>query len=134
MYDDDDDAIDQSQENADDTSNASEEETDTGDGYREDPRADSADDAGDDSQPAPHEIEASRGALGAVLSKLQDNGVDIDALATRAGVDTTDVDDMEHEDLVALAQHVATTHPKVAQNVLGRFPVAQGLLGRFLGN
>jgi hypothetical protein len=92
----------------------------------------SNDDSSDDSQPAAKDVEASRGALGAVLSQLQDNGIDINALAAKAGIDTTDIDQMEHGDLIALAQHVATTHPEVAQSVLGDFPAAQGLLGRFL--
>ena len=94
--------------------------------------SDDSGDSGDDSQPAAKDVEASRGALGAVLSQLQDNGVDIDALAAKAGIDTSDIDEMEHGDLIALAQHVATTHPEVAQSVLGNFPAAQGLLGRFL--
>jgi hypothetical protein len=99
--------------------------------------SDSSDDSNDsddssNNQPSHEEAEAGRGALGAVLSQLQDNGVDIDALASKAGIDTTDIDEMEHGDLIALAQHVATTHPEVAQSVLGNFPGAQGLLGRFL--
>lgn len=121
----------------DDVSSAPEEDTDTSvdDGtYEEDPGADSADDAGRSGLPAAGEVEAGRNALGSLLSRLQNNGVDIDALAQQAGVDTTEVDEMEQGDLIALAKQVAANHPDVAQDALDRFPVAQGLLGRFLNN
>lgn len=127
MFDDDDD----------DVSSAPEEDTDTSvdDGtYEEDPGADSADDAGRSGLPSAGEVEQGRNALGSLLGTLQNNGVDIDALAQQAGVDTTDIDDMEQGDLIALAKHVSATHPELAQGVLDRFPVAQGLLGRFLNS
>ena len=129
MYLDDDD-LEESQEDADDPSNASEEDTDTSvdDGTPEEPAgADSADDA------SPQSADATRNALGTMLGQLQSRGVDVNALAQQAGLDTADVDDMEHGDMIALAKHVAGAHPELAQTVLGQFPAAQGILGRFLG-
>lgn len=119
----------------DDVSSAPEEEGDDSADYdngQDDPAADSADDAAGGGLPAANEVEAGRNALGELLGTLQDNGVDIDALAQQAGVDGTDIDDMEHGELVALAKHVAASHPELVQDTLGRYPVAQGLLGRYL--
>jgi len=74
-----------------------------------------------------------RGVLAGVLDTLQQNGVDIDALAQRAGVATADVDALKHDDLMQLAQYVQQNHPEVLQMVAARIPAAQGLLGMLGG-
>jgi len=74
-----------------------------------------------------------RGVLAGVLDTLQQNGVDVDALAQRAGVATADVDALKHDDLMQLAQYVQQNHPEILQQVAARIPAAQGLLGMLGG-
>jgi len=81
----------------------------------------------------PDEVEAHRGMLGEVLQNLADNGIDIDEIADDAGISTSDVDALGHDDLATLTQYVAQNHPEVLQNVSDRYPAAQGLLGTLTG-
>ena len=82
---------------------------------------------------APHEVEAHRNMLGDALQSLSDKGIDVDALAEKAGVSSSDVDALNHDDLANLTQYVAQNHPEILQQVTDRYPAAQGLLGMVLG-
>ena len=82
---------------------------------------------------SPDEVEAHRGMLGEVMQHMADNGIDIDEIAEDAGIATSDVDALGHDDLATLTQYVAQNHPEVLQNVADRYPAAQGLLGALTG-
>ena len=74
-----------------------------------------------------------RAALGSLVQNLQSRGIDVDSLAQQAGLDSADVNNLEHDDLLTLSKYVAQSHPELTQQVFSRFPLAQSLLGRFLG-
>jgi hypothetical protein len=94
---------------------------DNGDGDDDDTSA-SADASQDPS-------DSHRAALGSVLQSLQSRGIDVDALAQDAGVDSADVNALEGDDLTQLTQYVQQAHPELTQQVFSRFPLAQSLLG-----
>ena len=79
------------------------------------------------------EVDAHRNMLGEVIQNLADNGVDVDELAEKAGIESADVDALSHDDLATLTQYVAQNHSDLVQNVSDRFPAAQGLLGAITG-
>ena len=80
-----------------------------------------------------HEVAAHRNMLGDVMQNLSGSGIDVEALAERAGIDSADVDALSHDDLATLTQYVTQHHPDVVQEAAGRFPAAQGLLGMLSG-
>jgi hypothetical protein len=82
---------------------------------------------------APHEVQAHRGLIDEVLSQLDGQGVDTQALANQAGVGTTDASQMSHGDLISMARTLAQQHPEIMQDVAQQFPQAQGLLNSVLG-
>ena len=81
----------------------------------------------------PDEVEAHRSMLGEVMQSLADEGIDIDEIAEDAGISTSDVDALGHDDIATLTQYVAQNHPEVLQTVSDRFPAAQNLLGALTG-
>jgi hypothetical protein len=82
---------------------------------------------------APHEVEAHRGMLTEVMQNLQNNGIDVDEIADDAGISSSDIDSLSHEDLSTLTKYVAQNHPEVLHTVADRFPAAQGVLGAITG-
>ena len=82
---------------------------------------------------SPDVVEAHRNMLGEVMQHLADNGIDIDEIAEDAGIHSSDVDALGHDDLATLTHYVAQNHPEVLQTVADRFPAAQGLLGTLTG-
>lgn len=91
--------------------------------------SDQTDDSQDMDAATPVNMEEHRGMLGGVIQQLEANGINVDDLAQRVGIPTADVDALSHDDLMSLAQYVATNHPEVLQQVAENFPAAQGLLG-----
>lgn len=81
----------------------------------------------------PGEVEAHRNMLGEVMQHLADNGIDVDEVAEDAGISSSDVDALGHDDLATLTQYVAQNHPEVLQTVSDRFPAAQGILSQLTG-
>lgn len=79
------------------------------------------------------EVSAHRNLIGDVLEKLSDNGIDVDELAEKAGVDSSDVDALSHDDLAGLTQYVTQHHPGIVQRIADNYPDAQGILGFFTG-
>ncbi len=112
----------------DDSSDADQSDNDTSADSDDTSDTDSSADATQDEQ------DDHRAALGSLIDNLQSRGIDVDQLAQEAGVDTSDVNALEHDDAMTLTKYIASTHPELTQSVFSRFPVAQGLLGRFLGN
>ena len=82
---------------------------------------------------APHEQDAHRNMIGEVVQHLADNGVDVDELAEKAGIESSDVDALTHDDLATLTQYVSQHHPDLVQDVSNRYPAAQGILGALTG-
>ncbi len=82
---------------------------------------------------APEDVDAHRNMIGEALQNLSDRGVDVEALAEKAGVSSADVNALDHDDLATMTQYIAQNHPQVMQEVTDRFPEAQGLLGMVLG-
>lgn len=96
---------------------------------------------------SPAQQDAHKNMIGEALSQLSDRGIDIDALATKAGIDSSDVDELSHGDLASITGYLAQHHPEVLQQAQSQFPQANGilqsiagsqgglgsLLGRFLG-
>jgi hypothetical protein len=119
--DDDDDTDDDSQD--DDSSS----DDDQDDGNTDDDGSSAIANASDD------EVDAHRNMLGEALQHLSDNGIDVDELAERAGIDSSDVDALSHDDLTTLTQYLAQNHSDLLQNVSDRFPAAQGILGAITG-
>jgi len=79
------------------------------------------------------EADAHRNMLGDVMQKLSDNGIDVDELADKAGIDSSDVDALGHDDLATLTSYLAQHHPDLVQDAADRFPAAQGILGSITG-
>ena len=82
--------------------------------------------------------DAHRNFLGDALQHLADRGIDVEGLAEKAGVSSTDVDNLTQDDLGQLTQYVQQNHPEALQAVSDRYPQAQGILsaiggGGFLG-
>ena len=84
-------------------------------------------------QTAPEEVDAHRDFLSQALGHLGGQGVDVQGLLGQAGVGTTDPSQMSHGDLVSTTLALVREHPEVVQQIAGRFPEAQGLLGSVLG-
>jgi len=78
-------------------------------------------------------IEEHRLALGSLIDQLRSDGVDVDALFEEAGLESVDVDSLDYDELEILSTSIAQNHPELTQEVFSRFPLAQGLLGQFLG-
>jgi hypothetical protein len=83
---------------------------------------------------APHEVEAHRNAVGAMLQNLSDKGIDVEKLAEQAGVSSADITALSHDDIGSLTVYIAKNHPEVLQSVAAKFPDAQGLIGLFAGS
>ena len=74
-----------------------------------------------------------REAVGAAVAQAQSQGLDMGQLSQQLGLSTDDVNAMTHGDLMSVAKHLASEHPEIAQNLLGRIPVIGGLLGSLFG-
>ncbi|MGO8670010.1 MAG: hypothetical protein ACLQVD_01370 [Capsulimonadaceae bacterium] len=82
---------------------------------------------------APHEQDAHRTMIGEVVQHLSDSGIDVDELAEKAGIESSDVEALTHDDLATLTQYVSQHHPELVQDVSTRYPAAQGILGALTG-
>ena len=137
----DDSDTDDTQDDQSDDSGSDDDQSDSG-GSDDDSQSDDSDDSGqsdDDSgaqtvaNAAPHEAAAHRNMIGDALQRLSDQGIDVDSLAERAGVQSSDVDELSHGDLAGITQYIAQHHPEALQAVESRYPAAQGLLGALTG-
>lgn len=93
----------------------------------------------DDAQQAmanadPSEVDAHRGLISEVMSQLENQGVNTQALANQAGVGTTDTDQMSPQNLINMARTLAQEHPQIVQDVAQQFPEAQGILNSVLNS
>jgi hypothetical protein len=129
MRNDDDDQADDDQVDDDGSDDSDGDEEAGGSGVGTATGADGSDDFDQDDGGASATDDTHRGVLAGVIDELQDNGVDVDDLAERAGISSADVNALSHDDLVSLAQYVEQNHPDVLQSVASRFPAAQGMLG-----
>jgi len=101
----------------------------------------SSDDSGDSSDGSDSGAgsQAHRNFLGDALQHLSDRGIDVESLAEKAGVSSTDVNNLTQDDLGQLTQYVQQNHPEALQAVSSQYPQAQGILsclgggGGFLG-
>lgn len=82
----------------------------------------------------PSEVDAHRSLISEVLSQLENQGVNTQALANQAGVGTTDTNQMSPQNLISMARTLAQQHPQIVQDVAQQFPEAQGILNAVLGN
>ena len=82
---------------------------------------------------APPEMEAHRNAIGEMLQKLSEKGIDLEKVAESAGISTTDVDALSHDDLLSLTTYIGKSHPEVLQSVSARYPAAQQLIAMLSG-
>lgn len=82
---------------------------------------------------APHEVDAHRNMIGDALQRLTDQGIDVESLAQRAGVDSADVNELTHGDLANITQYLTQHHPEALQAVSDRYPAAHGILGILTG-
>ena len=87
-----------------------------------------------------HVVDAHRNMLGSALDNLKNQGVDVESLAEKAGVSSSDMDELSNGDLASMTSYLSANHPEVLQAAASRFPAAQGLLssltsggGGFLG-
>jgi hypothetical protein len=98
---------------------------------------DDSDDSGDSNSGAGSQ--AHRNFIGDALQHLSDRGIDVESLAEKAGVSSTDVNNLTQDDLGQLTQYVQQNHPEALQAVSNRYPQAEGILsslgggGGFLG-
>jgi hypothetical protein len=108
----------------------------------QDQNDDSSDDSGGDSDDSDADSGAGsqthRNFIGEALQHLSDRGIDVEGLAEKAGVSSTDVNNLTEDDLGQLTQYIQQNHPEAIQAVSDRFPAAQGILsalggGGFLG-
>ncbi|HEY9791349.1 MAG TPA: hypothetical protein V6D22_13180 [Candidatus Obscuribacterales bacterium] len=84
-------------------------------------------------QKAGGQVQARRNAIGEVLQRLSDKGIDVEGIAENAGVPTADVNALSHDDLISLTAYISQNHPEVLKNVSERFPALQGLIGMLEG-
>ncbi|BDI33078.1 hypothetical protein CCAX7_51290 [Capsulimonas corticalis] len=149
-WDDDDDAQDTDETQQDDTENDDSDSSDDSGSYDNNSGDSSSDDNSqdDDSEDAqsdgdgaqaladaaPHEVDAHRNLIGDTLQHLSDQGIDVESLAERAGVDSADVNELTHGDLAGITQYIAQHHPEALQAVSDRYPAAQGILGAITGS
>jgi len=56
---------------------------------------------------SPDELEAHRSMLGEVMQHMAENGIDIDEIADDAGISTSDVDALGHDDIAILTQYIS---------------------------
>jgi len=90
-----------------------------------------SDDSGDSSSGAGSQ--AHRNFIGDALQHLSDRGIDVESLAEKAGVSSSDVNNLTQDDLGQLTQYVQQNHPEALQAVSSRYPQAQGILSSFGG-
>ena len=71
-----------------------------------------------------------RNAIGELLQQAADRtGLPISDFMGQVGLNTADVNELTHGDLLQAAQYLMQNHPELVQEVAGRIPALQGLLG-----
>jgi hypothetical protein len=79
------------------------------------------------------EQDAHRNMLGTAMQHLADQGIDVDEIAENAGIDSSDVNALSHDDLATLTHYISENHPEVLQKAADDFPAAHGILGALMG-
>ena len=90
-------------------------------------------DQGTGSSAAPHEMEAHRNAIGEMLQKLSEKGIDVEKVAESAGASGADVDALSHDDLLSLTTYIGKNHPEVLKSVSEKYPAVQQLMAMLSG-
>jgi hypothetical protein len=71
-----------------------------------------------------------RDAIGGLLQEAADkSGLPVGDLLGQVGLNASDVSQLSHGDLIQVAQYLIQNHPELVQEVAGRVPALQGLLG-----
>jgi hypothetical protein len=86
------------------------------------------------SSAAPEEVQAHRNALGDMLQNLSSKGLDVNTIAQKVGISSTDINELTHDDIISLTRYVATNHPEILQGAANKFPQAQGLISMVTAN
>lgn len=131
-YEDDDDQADDDQSDDDQSDDDSSDDDQADDGEQDDDQHADAHQA--IAQAAPGQVDAHRDMLSEVFRTLQGQGVDTDNLASQAGANSTDPNEMSHGDLIQTTLALARQHPEVVAMISQRFPAAQGILSSVVGS
>jgi len=71
-----------------------------------------------------------RNAIGELIQQAADRtGLPVGDFMGQIGLNTADVNELTHGDLLQAAQYLMQNHPELVQEVAGRVPALQGLLG-----